>query len=340
MKILLSRGEREGTVKGKYLALLFLAILLLLLAGCQRVTRVIDRRINDPANERPARVSLNKVGLSSPKAEEFRFLVIGHGYGSPDQDDHLPSQTLLEKIPELQAMDLAMLVSLGDIVQHSAAEDFDILDISLLSQVAFPVFNVPGNHDVEDRPAYEARFGRTFYSFRVGAARMVFLDTERENCAIDSEQQAMLSKALVAAVKDQRTQNVFIFMHKTLFFKNDQMVGLNRNKALPNVLECYGSENFPPILQKVILPAAQEKPVYLFAGDVGAWGNLTPYYEKRPDASLIMVMTGLGDTQNDAGILVTVNGSSVSLEAYSLTGKELQPLESYTPEYWIQQAGN
>ena len=37
-------------------------------------------------------------------------------------------------------------------------------------------------------------------------------------------------------------------------------------------------------MDEVLIPAAKEKPVYLFAGDVGAWGNLTPYYEELPDA--------------------------------------------------------
>jgi len=327
-----------GHRKKKYFfSILSILILLFWVTGCQRVGKAIDRRINDPANARPARVSLNKRGIANQGSAQFRFFVIGHGYGSPNTDDHIPDLALLEKIPELQAMDLAMLVSLGDIVQHSIAEDFDNLERRLLSQVSFPVINIPGNHDVEDRAAYEARYGKTFFSFRIGSTQMVFLDTERENCAIDSEQQAMLSKVIAAALKDQKTQNIFIFMHKTLFFKNDQLVGLNKGKGLPNVMECYGSESFPPILQKTILPAAQEKPVYLFAGDVGAWGNLSPYYEKSADAMLTMVMTGLGDTSNDAGILVTVDGSDVQLEAYSLTGKAMQPLESYTPEYWIDQ---
>ncbi len=315
-----------------------LITLLLLVTGCQRVSNAIERRVNDPAKVKPASVSLNKLGLSSPKSQKFRFLVIGHGYGSTSLDDHLPDQALLAKIPELETMNLSMLVSLGDIVHQSIAQDFDNLDYSLLSQLSFPVFNVPGNHDVEDRAEYESRYGKTFYSFRTGSAQMVFLDTERESCAIDEEQRVMLVKVISAAEKNKNIQNIFIFMHKTLFFKNDQLAELNVGRGLPNVMECYGSENFPGIMEKYILPAAQTKPIYLFAGDVGAWGNLTPYYEKRADASLTMVMTGLGDTANDSGILVTVDGESVQMEVYSLTGQDMLPLESYSPEYWIDQA--
>jgi hypothetical protein len=72
---------------------------------------------------------------------------------------------------------------------------------------------------------------------------------------------------------------------------------------------------------------------------VGAWGNLTPYYEKRGDAALTLLATGLGDSPNDAGILVSVDGATVELQAYSLTGQPVLPLEQYTPQYWLDTAG-
>jgi hypothetical protein len=312
-----------------------LILLALLAAGCQRISNAIEKRLSDPANSNPASVSLNKRGLPNPGSTSFRFLVIGHGYGSTRLDDHLPARALLQKVPELTTMDLSMLVSLGDIVQHSIAGDFDNLKTSLLDPLPFPVLNIPGNHDVVNRSEYESRYGKTFYSFRVGSAQMIFLDTERESCAIDAEQEKMLSSVISSSLNGGKIQNIFIFMHKTLFFKNDRLAQLNQPKGLPNVMECYGSQNFPALIDKTILPAAQKKPVYIFAGDVGAWENLSPYYEKRTDADLTMVMTGLGDYPDDSGILVAVDGIKVQMQAYSLTGQAMQPLETYSPDYWI-----
>jgi len=102
-------------------------------------------------------------------------------------------------------------------------------------------------------------------------------------------------------------------------------------------MDCFASESFEGIMQTTILPAAQQKPIVLFAGDVGAWANLTPYYEQRPDAALTMVMTGLGDNPNNAGILVTVDGNKVQMEVYSFTGQPVLSLETYSPSYWLQQ---
>lgn len=313
-----------------------IAIFLLGLTGCARVNKAVKRALYDPGKADPAEVSLNRLPLPDPQAAAYRFLVIGHGYGSTTVDDHLPDPALLEKIPEINDLGLSMLVSLGDLVQQSIPEDFDQLQCSLLDPLNVPVFNTPGNHDVVNRDAYQARFGQTYYSFRAGPAQMIFLDTEREACAIDSEQQKMLSTVLARALRDRQVEQIFIFMHKTLFFANPRLAEINQPAGLPNVMDCYASAPFAALLDETILPAARQKPVILFGGDVGAWANLTPYYEKRSDADLTMVMIGLGDNPQNAGILVTVEGGAVRMEVYSLTGQPVEPLEDYTPEYWIE----
>ena len=51
-----------------------------------------------------------------------------------------------------------------------------------------------------------------------------------------------------------------------------------------------------------------------------------------------MVMVGLGDFEPDAGILVTVKGNQVQLELYPLGDGPFQSLDTYTPQYWQEQA--
>lgn len=286
----------------------------------------------------PSTVSLNRLDLAESDTQAYRFLVIGHAYGGIQLDDHLPSRNLLQNIDNLKSMDLRFLVSLGDMVMHSTPGEFDSLNLSLLSAVPFPIFNAPGNHDVEDRQLYESRFGKTYYTFRHGSARFIFLDTEYKTCQINTSQQELLSKALKAGLRDRHTRHIFIFMHKTLFLHNDFLFERQKSWAMPNVWDCYNNTNFMRIMDEQILPVTARKSVYLFAGDVGAWGNLSPYYDRREDVALTMVMTGLGDEPSDAGVLVTIDGQEIHLEAYSFTGQELPPLDSFTPEYWNRSA--
>ena len=199
----------------------------LILANCNLLAVQPKRKpFTDRVHADPQAASMNLRALPASTTQPYRFLVVGHLYGSIQGDDRLPAQTLLNRMPEIERLDARMLVSLGDMVKHSEAQDFDLLDQKLLQAVSFPVFNTVGNHDVENRDLYEERYGDTFYSFQDASSWMIFLDTERENCAIDEPQQAMLSRALDAALQQAEVRQIFIFMHKTLFFQNQRLCEL------------------------------------------------------------------------------------------------------------------
>lgn len=292
----------------------------------------------DPLDLSPRQASLNTLDLPTPAPAAIRFLVLGHLYGSNGSDDRQPAAAVLSRLPAINRLSLAFWVSLGDMVRTSRDDDFIAFERLLLQRIKAPFFHTVGNHDVENRTLYEQWYGPTYYSFAYGPARFIFLDTELVKCAVEGAQLDMLERALQAALKEDSTQSIFIFMHKTLFLKNDSLFALDRDQASPNEWICYNHPSFVGILQSAILPAAALKPVYLFAGDVGAEGNLTPWFEQLPDANLTMVMTGLGDQPTDAGILVTVEGAQVRLELYPLTSTRLPALQTFTPQYWTDYA--
>lgn len=318
--------------------LFILISLLLILSSCHPGQPAPHSIPDDPSFANPIQVSLNGSGLSDNPESPFRVLVVGHVYGSIEGEDMDPARSLVNNIPELEKSDPAMLVSLGDIVKVSSEDDFSELDRQLLSKLTIPVFNTPGNHDVENRSLYEKLFGQTFFSFKYGPTRMIFLDTERQECAIDSEQLDMLKNSLQESRTDPETKYVFIFMHKTLFFDVEELIELNNTNALPNQWKCIGSPQFPEIFQNLLVPVSIEKPIYIFAGDVGATGNLTPYYETREDGRITFVMTGLGDNSKDSGIMITITEKSVHLANFPLTDVIIPPLETFNPDYWIQMA--
>jgi hypothetical protein len=281
---------------------------------------------------------INGAAFSDLKPGDFSFFVVGHLYGTTEQDDRLPDQALLSALPTINRLQPAFMVSLGDMVMHKDPEDFTLLKQTLLTNLSFPFFNTVGNHDVLDRSYYEATFGQTYSTFDYGPARLVFLDTEKKECDLSSRQVDMLKGAVQKALRNRNTRYIFIFMHKTLFFKNDALAAQRVRQASPNSWRCYGQGSFSNLLEGVLLPTAQEKPVYLFAGDVGAWGNLTPYYERYPKADLTMIMTGLGDTNQDNLIQVKVDDQKVDLKAIFLKDFSSHPLTEFTPAYWEQVA--
>ena len=277
---------------------------------------------------------INGLGLPENDSDEFDFFVAGHIYGSQQIKDRQPDAPLLAALPAISQASPDFLVSLGDMVEQSNEEEFGRLESTFLSQVSFPVFNTVGNHDVADRSLYEARYGKTFFTFKYGPARLVFLDTERAKCKLDEEQAYVLKTAVGSALRDRDVRYVFVFMHKTFFFQNEVLAEKKDRMAGPNEWKCYGSKPFRALMDEVLIPAAAQKPIYLFAGDVGAWGNMTPYYEQHPDAALTMLMTGLGDTDRDNILHVHVDESQVTIESILLNGMTPQPLEQFGPAYW------
>jgi hypothetical protein len=277
---------------------------------------------------------INGAGFSDLKPEDFSFIVVGHLYGTIEGDDRLPDQALLSAIPFINRLQPAFMVSLGDMVMHQDPQDFTLLKQTLLTNFKFPFFNTVGNHDVLDRNYYEASFGTTFFTFDYGPARLVFLDTEKKDCDLSSQQVDMVKGAVQKALRSRTTHYIFLFMHKTLFFMDDVLSDLRARQASPNGWRCYQTGYFNNLLDDVLLPAAQTKPVYLFAGDVGAWGNLTPYYEHDPETNLTMIMTGLGDTSQDNMIQVHVEEEKVDLQAIFLDDFSSHLLTEFSPAYW------
>lgn len=277
---------------------------------------------------------INGLGLPENDPNEFDFFVAGHIYGSQQIKDRQPDAALLAALPAISQASPDFLVSLGDMVEQSNEEEFGLLESTFLSQVSFSVFNTVGNHDVADRSLYETRYGNTFFTFKYGPARLVFLDTERARCKLDERQTYVLSTAVGSALRDRDVRYVFVFMHKTFFFQNEVLAGKKDLTVGPNEWKCYGSKPFRALMDEVLIPAAAQKPVYLFAGDVGAWGNMTPYYEQHPDAALTMLMTGLGDTDRDNILHVHVDEAQVTVESILLNGMRTQPLEQFDAKYW------
>lgn len=281
---------------------------------------------------------INGAGFADPAPDEFSFIAVGHLYGTTEGDDRLPDQALLSAVPMINDLQPSFFVSLGDMVMHNEPEDFTLLDQSLLQQFAFPVFNTVGNHDVMNRDFYETAYGPTYSTFKYSSAHLIFLDTELKDCDLSAQQVDMLKGAVQHALGDAKTRHVFIFMHKTFFFKNEVLAAKRDRLGSPNGWRCYGQGGFGNLMRDILLPAAEQKPVYIFAGDVGAWGNLTPYYEVHPAAPLTMIMTGLGDTTQDNLIYVRVNDTKVDLEAIFLKDLVSRSITEFTPAYWEQVA--
>ena len=175
----------------------------------------------------------------------------------------------------------------------------------------------------------------TYYAFQYGPSEMIVLDTELDLCKISELQREMLKEAVDQALENSEIQQIFIFLHKAVFANDEILYDSQSAIAMPNEWKCYDSTNYPDVVEKILLPAACSKPIYVFAGDVGAMGgNLSPFYRLHQDAPLTEIAIGIGDKPEDAVLLVSVNGPQVDFEVISLTGRKMHNLSDYNLEYW------
>ena len=123
-------------------------------------------------------------------------------------------------------------------------------------------------------------------------------------------------------------------MHHVLFLNENEIFG----KQLIKPNEGDGtSPNFLAYLETYLIPISEITPIYIYAGDVGAFqgGNLSPLYKRVPGENIYLLATGLGNNPNDSILIVeaTENGE-VHIRPHSLNGNQMNAIESYTMEYW------
>ena len=267
----------------------------------------------------PDQVILNKQPLIPVSADQtVKILTFGHIYAN-DQAVIPPAvlSANLSLINNELKPDLVVLM--GDLVYKPSPDTFSALKEGLIDPLSMPVLNVPGNHDFyAGRQLYQEYFGQTFYSFTHGPAQLIFLDTEIGNCSILGKQKEMLDRALEQASESEEIQYVFIFMHKVLF-QNLNLPGVGNLTTNHEYCDLFGS-NFEEIINKQLIPVSENKPVYVFAGDVGKSGNEFSYFTSQLEGTQVYLNTaGIGEQPADAALLITYDQAGVSLTKVPLT---------------------
>ena len=313
-------------MKKKYLAWIFCC--LFLLTNCTAQPR--DYKTSDVSS-----LSLMGNTFKETGDDTFTFVVFAHAYGNADVNDDIPSINLTDHLDDVFAMQPSFMVSLGDMVQNGQALQFEILKQSLLEKIDIPVFNAVGNHDIKNRELYSELFGSTYYSFTYGNAVFFILDTELDQCNISGDQLAILQDGIANALVDPQIDQIYILMHKVLFLKSEAIEQNPDYMARPNDFEIFNGNNFSKVMDSLLIPAAKKKPLYLFAGDVGAFGgNMSPFYNKDKRANLSMYAAGIGDTEQDVVFLVSNTGKTVSVQPYRLADGKILDLKNYDLRYW------
>lgn len=284
--------------------------------------------------EDPIGVAMNSLPLEDDQ-EPLKFLVAGHIYGNPGDEEFHPAVTLINNVALLRSHNPDFVAFLGDTVWKPEGENFNALELLILNPFQVPIYNAVGNHDVTKREIYQARYGSTVFGFRYKNQSFIFLDTTLHYYDLNPDQFAFIKNIIEDHIQSKDITGIHIFMHHVLFLNEEEIYGKQHLK--PNEGDGV-SEAFQDFLESTLYPASKSIPIYVYAGDVGAFkpGNLSPLYKKPLDYNITFLATGLGNHQNDSILIVEADSNQdISITPFSLTGKKLKEIEAYDLEYWL-----
>ena len=258
----------------------------------------------------------------------YSFLVAGHAFGSHNAANVGLHPDFFARLTAAGAPDYDFLIFTGDTTRDGSPENWATVQKQLV-EIERPYYLVMGNHDNTEwgRRLFIEKFGNTFYTFDRGSERFVVLDTQRVYGTISEDQLLFLRKCLGEV--DTTIENVLVFFHQVLWTRHPKYKTLKTNRA--SRYERMSKSNFwedvYPILQET-----EQKKIYVFAGDVGARPDSVPaFYDTWGHVTLIA--SGMGEVNEENGLLVTVQGSSLSFRLIPLDpARELTNLEDFTVE--------
>jgi 3',5'-cyclic AMP phosphodiesterase CpdA len=182
-----------------------------------------DPAVTGRKPERPLRPITSATVPDLDAGDRFTFAVTGETRPpAPGMPFPRISQTVMA---ELRLLRPAFVLSTGDLIwgfddtREEMLSELDSLR-ELLDKVGVPVFNVPGNHEVQSRPlALEVleQWGHDLYgSFDVGSYHFVALNTEELDYEgrVTGAQLEWLTADLEA---NRSAAATFVFMHRPLF---------------------------------------------------------------------------------------------------------------------------
>jgi len=257
------------------------------------------------------------------KTIKLSFFTAGHAYGKParkgKKELYPPFRDKIDFLNSNKNIKFGVL--LGDVVRYPHFWPEVLVELDSLQM---PYYVARGNHD-GPLDKFEEMFGKSYKKFMQDDNLFIVLDPNIDHWHISGEQLEFLKNTLNNEGK--KAKNIFIFMHQVIWWSKDKL-----SKPKPNWQQFRAEtpnywEVLEPMFQK------QKAPVYLFAGDVGAFSK---EYKKRDHIieyayfhkeNITYISTGMGGGTRDNMVIVDVyDDNSVEFNLIHLNGDDINSL--------------
>lgn len=263
-------------------------------------------------------------------AGNYRLLIGGHFHGASSNASGYPAATLLANIDRVNATNANALLSTGDLFLRPDRDSARYAG-SLFRELTIPLFNAPGNHDLEGT-AYPA--GRVMpVEFSMGQDRVVLLDTERDDSRVKGDQLDLLNRLADRAAATPGT-HTFIISHRPIWAEGDARYS--------DLFEGNTRALFDPGFQEDVLPIlrrmAKHGEVYWISGSMAGTAPASIFFQPE-EKGITYIQSAIRDELRDALLIADVSPNAVRWSAMSLSGQVLRPVETYDAQWWRKNQG-
>ncbi len=272
---------------------------------------------SSPFNGRPL--------LVPDSAGSYRLLIGGHFHGASTNASGYPAATLLANLAAFNATKANALLSTGDLFLNPdrdsaryAGSFFDVLDL--------PLFNAPGNHDLEGRAYNQA--ARMPQVLHMGKDRILLLDTERDDSRIEGDQLDAL-RMLADSMPRAGRSRLFIVSHRPVWSEEDARFG---PLFAGNTRSLTGS-NFKADVLPLLERIAKHAEVFWISGSMAGRAPASIFFQPVGQ-NITYMQCAIRDELRDAVMIADVSETGLTWSAMSLTGQVMEPVAAYNADWW------
>lgn len=260
----------------------------------------------------------------------YSFFVAGHTYGNAGVNNigfHPPFKQKFDYIQERPEIVFGILT--GDIVStNPMAQDWDEIDADI-ETLGLPVYFAVGNHDMEDRPLFESRYGITYYNFIYQNDLFIVLDPNIDEWSISGIQLEFLQEVINDNASS--VDNIYVFFHQILWRESDNQfyyIAWNSSAGRGDTVNFW--TEVEPLFHEI------SNNVVMFAGDLGTSWSTNVTYDHYDNITL--TATGMGDEDGENFIVANVaQNKSISYDLICLSDTNINCLGQLTDHLVVSQ---
>jgi len=285
----------------------------------------------------------------------YRLLIGGHFHGSSTNSSGFPAATLLANIETLNATGANVFLSTGDLFLRPDRDSVRFTT-ALFDKLELPLFNAPGNHDLEGSAYHSAT--RMPVMIPMGEDRILLLDTERDNSDVNGDQLQQIKDAEQAATEGL-LEHLFIISHRPVWSEGEPKYG---DLFSGNTRSLTGS-NFTKEVLPILRRIAKYAEVFWISGSMAGRAPASIFFQQH-EPNITFIQSAIRDELRDAVLIVDVRitplspaalrdgegqgpasrrdrvrEKGVSWTGLSLTGQPLEPVQIYDAAWWKAHQG-